>query len=186
MVLASPRGGPAPVDPRSTRELDAESRDFLSRFASSGAVRDTLPLYRVNPDEYEAIFFAGGHGAMWDFPEDDAVQNVAEQIYANGGVIGAVCHGPAALVNMNAPDGSPLVKDRRVAAFTNEEEAAVELTDVMPFLLETRLREQGARFIPAANFTENVVTDGTLVTGQNPASARAAAEAVVRTLRSGE
>ncbi|MEQ8315817.1 MAG: type 1 glutamine amidotransferase domain-containing protein [Phycisphaerales bacterium] len=180
VVLASPEGGDAPIDPRSVTDPDEEGQDFLDRFARDGVVPGTARLTSMKASAFEAIFFAGGHGTMWDFPEGPGVQETAEGVYRSGGVVAAVCHGPAALVNLRARGGDPLVAGRRVTGFTNDEEAAVELVDAMPFLLETRLRELGAEFVGAGNFEENVVVDGRLVTGQNPASARGAAEAVVR------
>lgn len=116
---------------------------------------------------------------MWDLPDSEAVQGATASGYESGGVVAAVCHGPAALVNVKLAGGEPLVKGRKVAAFTNAEEAAVQLTDTMPFLLESRLEEAGAEVQTAADFSENVVVDGRLITGQNPASARLTAQKVV-------
>jgi putative intracellular protease/amidase len=179
VTLASPTGGAAPIDPRSLADPDEEGLAFLDRFAEGETVHSTLPLARIDPDDYAAIFFAGGHGTMWDFADSPSVKQKAEAIYASGGAIGAVCHGPAALMNLRAEDGSYLVKGKGVTAFTNSEEDAVELTDAMPFLLETAMRNRGAEFTSAENFEPWVVVDGRIVTGQNPASARGAAEAVV-------
>ncbi len=179
VVLASPDGGPAPIDPRSLQLDDPENAAFVERFAEDGRVTETVSLAQVDPGAFDAVFFAGGHGTMWDFPTVPAVRTVAEGVHRRGGVLAAVCHGPAALVPLRDADGRPLVAGRRVTGFTNAEEDAVELTEAMPFLLETRLRELGAEFDGAASFSENVVVDGRLVTGQNPASARGAAEAVV-------
>lgn len=184
VVLASPRGGDAPIDPRSLEGADAQSEAFLKKFAEDGpggmVVPGTATLSNMRASAFEAIFFAGGHGTMWDFPEGEGVRETAEGVYRSGGVVAAVCHGPAALVNLRGKGGRPLVAGRRVTGFTNAEEDAVGLTGAMPFLLETRLRELGAEFAGAGNFEENVVVDGRLITGQNPASARGAAEAVVR------
>lgn len=119
---------------------------------------------------------------MWDFPDSVAVKKVTAGIYGMGGVVGAVCHGPAALVDVKLADGSQLVAGRKVAIFTNAEEEEVQLTSVVPFLLETRLKEAGAIVVPGANFQENAVRDGRLVTGQNPASAKKAALLVVEAL----
>lgn len=180
VVLASPEGGAAPIDPRSLENLDEESEAFLRRHARDGVIPSTARLSAMNARKFDAIFFAGGHGTMWDFPQSEGVKSAAQGVYRAGGVVAAVCHGPAALVILEQRDGSPLVAGRRVTGFTNAEEDAVELTEAMPFLLETRLRELGAEFVGAANFQQNVVEDGRLVTGQNPASARGTAEAVVR------
>lgn len=180
--FASPLGGYAPMDPKSFDLKDPINQKFWHTLAAVEAVVATQDLSQIDPQAYEAIFFAGGHGTMWDFPDSSAVLRQAAAIYEQGGVVGAVCHGPAALVGVEI-DGQPLVQGKRVAAFTNAEEAAVELTDVMPFLLETELKELGAVFVPAANFQTNVAVDGRLVTGQNPASAEKAAEAIVALLK---
>ncbi len=179
VTLASPLGGPAPIDPRSLADPDEEGLAFLERFAEGEVVNSTVPLSRIDPEDYAAIFFAGGHGTMWDFAESASVKRAAEGVYAHGGAVGAVCHGPAALLNLRASDGVYLLEGRGATGFTNAEEDAVELSDAMPFLLETRMRERGASFTSAGNFEPWVVVDGRLVTGQNPASARGAAEAVV-------
>ena len=132
---------------------------------------------------YAAIFFAGGHGTMWDFPDDARLQRLTATIYEKGGVVGAVCHGPAALVNVKLSDGSYLVAGRTVAGFTNEEEEAVGLTKVVPFLLESRMIERGATITKAANFQAHSVADARVVTGQNPASATGVAEKIVGLLK---
>ncbi len=184
--LASPRGGFAPVDPKSFDLKDTANETFWKKFGSEEGdrkgIRETLALEKVNPADYAAVFFAGGHGAMWDFPESSALQKVAGSIYEQGGVVAAVCHGPAALVGITLSDGTPLVRGKKVAPFTNAEERAVELTEVVPFLLEDRLKAAGAIPVPAANFRENAVADGRLVTGQNPASATMTARLLVKSL----
>jgi putative intracellular protease/amidase len=185
--LASPQGGFAPVDPKSLDGDDAADAAFLAEFGKKQGGRmvvpRTLPLAQVRPEDYAAIFFAGGHGTMWDFPDAPGLAAVTAKIFEQGGVVGAVCHGPAALVHIALSNGRPLVAGRKVAAFTNAEEDAVGLTAVMPFLLETKLREAGAEVVLAPNFQENAVRDGRLVTGQNPASARKAAELVLAALK---
>ncbi|GAB4553977.1 MAG: type 1 glutamine amidotransferase domain-containing protein [Phycisphaerales bacterium] len=183
VTLASPAGGAVPIDARSLGDIDAESRDFLNRYGMGDTITHTLSLASADASSYDVIFFAGGHGTMFDFPNERSVKAAAEAIYAKGGIVGAVCHGPAALVQVNAPNGEPIVAGKRVTGFTNDEEAAVDLVEEMPFLLETRLREQGGDFVGAQNFEANVVVDGRLVTGQNPASARGAAEAIVELLK---
>lgn len=183
VVLASPEGGRAPVDPKSLDLEDETNAAFHERFVQDGAVPGTVALADVEPVDHAAVFFAGGHGTMWDFPDHPEVDRVGEAVHARGGVVGAVCHGPAALVGMKGVDGEPLVKGLAVTGFTNSEEEAVELTEAMPFLLETRLRELGARFDGAADFAANVAVGERVVTGQNPASAEAAARAVVEQLR---
>jgi dienelactone hydrolase/putative intracellular protease/amidase len=169
-----PRDGEDPADPTQRRFLaDADVARQLADTPTTGA---------VDVSRYDAVLFAGGHGAMWDFPDNATLGGLARVIYENGGVVAAVCHGPAALVGATLSDGSRLVDGRRIAAFTNGEEAAVGLTDVVPFLLSDRLRDQGAELVPAGTFAANVIRDGRLVTGQNPASARGVAEVVVAAL----
>ncbi|MFO0548442.1 MAG: type 1 glutamine amidotransferase domain-containing protein [Polyangiaceae bacterium] len=175
--FASIRGGRAPLDGLDAK--DESSQRFLADPHLQARLRETPALANLDPAEYAAIFFAGGHGTMWDFPEDSAVARVAGAVYERGGVVAAVCHGPAALLAIQS-NGAPIVREKRVAAFTNAEEEAVGLTNVVPFLLADALTAQGAKHEPAPNFKANVVVDGRLVTGQNPASARPVAEAVAR------
>ncbi len=172
--LVSVAGGEPPVDGRD--ENDSTQNDFLA----TAGVTDTPKAADVDPDGYDVILFAGGHGTMWDFPDDPDLARIARSVYQRGGVVAAVCHGPSALVNLTLTDGSRLVAGKRVAGFTNSEEAAVGLTDEVPFLLADKLGEAGAQHVPAPDFTEHVVVDGRLVTGQNPQSARAVADAVVK------
>lgn len=179
--FASPRGGYAPMDPKSFDLQDPINRKFWHTLEAVEGVVATQDMAGIEASEYAAIFFSGGHGTMWDFPLSDVVADRIASIYEQGGVVGAVCHGPAALIGVEV-DGKPLVQGKRVAAFTNDEEAAVELTDAMPFLLESKLRGLGAEFVTAPNFQTNVVVDGRLVTGQNPASAQKAAESMVKLL----
>ncbi len=187
--LASPRGGFAPLDPKSLDLDDPANAAFWKKFGvekdGQRGVPDTLALSDVDPADYAAIFFAGGHGTMWDFADSAALQKVAAAIYEQGGAVGAVCHGPAALVNIRLKDGKPLVAGRKVAVFTNSEEEAVKLTDVVPFLLETELTKAGATVVPAPDFSENAIRDGRLVTGQNPASAKKAATLLLEALAGG-
>lgn len=185
VTLASPKGGEAPIDPRSLNNIDKEGQAFLDAFAahSSGrrVVPDTLALSDLRSEDFDAVFFAGGHGTMWDFEQDPLVSEFASEIYTQGGVVAAVCHGPAAFVNVRMDD-TWLLDGKRATGFTNAEEDAVELTDEMPFLLQSRMTDRGATFIAGENFQANVITDDRLVTGQNPASASGTAEAVVELL----
>lgn len=180
--FASPKGGFAPMDPKSFDLSDPINKAFWHDLKAVQGLVHTQALPKLNPKAYAAIFFAGGHGTMWDFPKSKSVRKSIAKHYKNGGVIGAVCHGPAALVDVKI-DGTPLVQGKEVAAFTNEEEGAVQLTEAMPFLLESKLRELGANFVEADNFQAKVTVSGRLVTGQNPASATGAAEAVLKLLR---
>ena len=145
-------------------------------------VRSTPRFADVDPADYDAVLFAGGHGTMWDFPDNPDLAHLARELYEAGGVVSAVCHGPAALVGITLSDGRPLVEGKEVAAFTDAEEQAAGLTDVVPFLLQSRLEELGAKHTGAENFQAHVVADGRLVTGQNPASAHGVAAAVLAAL----
>ncbi|KAA2260646.1 type 1 glutamine amidotransferase domain-containing protein [Solihabitans fulvus] len=155
---------------------------FLARPEIAQQLANTPTAADLDPADYDAILFAGGHGTMWDFPDAKDLTGLAAAIYERGGVVAAVCHGPAALVNLALSDGSYLVAGRRVASFTDEEEAAVGLTEVVPFLLESALIERGATVETAPNFAEQVVVDGRLITGQNPASSAKVAVKVLESL----
>lgn len=180
--FTSPAGGQPPVDPASRDHDDPDNRWFVTDRRWLEAVARTRRPGELEPCDYAGIFFAGGHGAMWDLPGNEALGGLTAGIWEAGGVVAAVCHGPAGLVDVRLSNGEWLLAGRRVTAFTNEEEDAVEMTEVVPFLLESRLRERGARFSKAGTFEPQVVTDGRLVTGQNPASARGVGEAMVKLL----
>ncbi|MEM9977904.1 MAG: type 1 glutamine amidotransferase domain-containing protein [Cyanobacteria bacterium P01_D01_bin.2] len=169
--LVSPQGGEPPRDGEDSE--DTLNQTFLDEMADKLA--HTMTPDQVNPDDYDAIFYAGGHGTMWDFPENEALARIAASIYGAGGVVGAVCHGPAALVNIKLSDGSYLVDGKIVSSFTNEEEKEVGLADEVPFLLESKLVERGAEFRKSPKFEPHVETSERLVTGQNPASAHGVA-----------
>jgi putative intracellular protease/amidase len=186
VVIASPKGGKAPMDKRSYKLNDDDNKRFLDNPKLAAKLDNTVSLKDINPNEYSAILFAGGHGTMWDFPKNKLTNKIASSIYENGGVVSAVCHGPAALVNIKLSNGKYLIEGKSVTAFTNDEEEAAQLTDIMPFLLETKLIERGAIFKNAGLWQENVVINGRLVTGQNPASARAVGEAIVHILEAKE
>ena len=181
LTWVSPSGGFAPMD--GTDSTDQTTDEFLAEFGDRGP--ETLTPGQVDAADFGAIFYVGGHGTMWDFPDNEALAALASSIYSSGGVVGAVCHGPAGLLNIDV-DGSKLIDGKRVAGFTNAEEAGVELTDVVPFLLEDRLKAAGADHRAGADFEENVVVDGRLVTGQNPPSATGVATAVVAAIRAVE
>jgi putative intracellular protease/amidase len=169
VAFASIQGGEPPVDGLDL--TDAVNARYWNDPKFRDAVKTTQRLGDVDPSRYSGIFFAGGHGAVWDFPTSDAVQRTTRAIYEAGGVVGAVCHGPAALVNVTLSDGSYLVAGKRVSAFTDDEERAVKLENVVPFLLASTLVQRGAKHEAAPNWTAKVVVDGRLVTGQNPQSA---------------
>jgi putative intracellular protease/amidase len=179
--FVSPLGGKAPMD-----GIDLEdqlNKAFLENSAAIAKVEQTLQPNQVDPTQYAAIFYAGGHGTMWDFPSSPELAQVAATIYERGGVVGAVCHGPSGLVNVKLSNGEYLVAGKTVNSFTNEEEAAVGLTEVVPFLLESKLIERGATFSKADKFQAHVVTSDRVVTGQNPASAAGVGEHMVKLLQ---
>ncbi|MBK5567661.1 type 1 glutamine amidotransferase domain-containing protein [Ensifer sp. SSB1] len=174
--FASIKGGEPPLD-----GLDLEDKinaQYWNDVAFRAAIRTTVRLDDVDPSRYAAVFFAGGHGAMWDLPQSGAVDRVTRSIFEAGGVVAAVCHGPAALVNVELSDGRYLVAGRDVSAFTDSEERAVGLDKTVPFLLASTLVERGARHHPAPDWTSKVVVDGQLITGQNPQSATGVGEAL--------
>ncbi len=180
LAAVSPRGGSPPMDGVDTS--DPVQQAFLDDQEAISLIQHTLPADEVDPASYDAIFYVGGHGTMWDFPDNPWLARTAAAIYEAGGAVAAVCHGPAGIVNITLEDGTYLVAGKEVAAFTNEEEAAVGLTGVVPFLLESTLVARGAQHTKAPVFEPHVVVDGRLVTGQNPASATGVAEALVRVL----
>ena len=184
--IASIAGGKAVHDPSSLADDPAQRPAPVSRFLEDKTamtkLADTIAIGDIDAAQYDAVFLPGGHGTMYDFPENADLADVVSKIYAAEGVVGAVCHGPAGLVGATRPDGQPLVAGLRVNGFTNAEEDAVNLTDAMPFLLESRLRELGGGFEGTENFQSHAVRDGRLVTGQNPASADAVAKLLLEAL----
>jgi len=186
VTLASPKGGFAPLDPKSLDLDDVANAAFWKKFGNADKEKPGVPkttaLAEIDPRKYGAIFFAGGHGAVWDFPDSEALKKVTAAIYEEGGAVGAVCHGPAALVNVRLSDGSLLIAGKKTAVFTNDEEKAVKLTNTVPFLLQTAFEKAGATVVPAEKFSENAVRDGRLVTGQNPASAKKSAELLLEAM----
>ncbi|MBF8376704.1 type 1 glutamine amidotransferase domain-containing protein [Alicyclobacillus mali] len=177
VTVASPRGGQAPIDDRSVQNGE------LSQWAEAVEIlKQTVPLSRVSASDFDAIFLPGGHGTMFDFPDSAELQALIRTFAESGKVVAAVCHGPAGLVNVRLSNGDPLVKGKRVTAFTDEEERAVELDDKVPFMLETRLREMGAQFVAQPMWSDHVEQDGHLITGQNPQSGISAAKAVIKAL----
>ncbi|WP_179349918.1 type 1 glutamine amidotransferase domain-containing protein [Winogradskyella pacifica] len=179
--FVSPKGGKAPVD--AFDMTDSINKKFWDNDIYRNKIENTKTPNEVNPDDYVAIHYAGGHGAMWDFADNTEIAKIAAQIYENNGVVSAVCHGPAGLVNIKLNNGSYLVDGKKVNAFTNEEEVKVKLEDVVPFLLEDQLIERGAIFEKSEPFTEHVVTDQRLVTGQNPQSAHGVGQATLKELQ---
>ena len=181
--LASIKGGKPPIDGASLDFNDAINKKCWGDADFQAKLAVTIKLDDVNPADFDAIFFAGGHGVMWDFADSAAIDKVTREIYEHGGIVAAVCHGPAALVNVKLSDGKYLVDGKNLTSFTNGEESAVQATDIVPFLLETELKNHGAIHHAAANWSNHVVEDGRLITGQNPASAASVGEAVVKSMR---
>jgi putative intracellular protease/amidase len=176
----SPKGGRPPVDGLDLN--DPINREFWENPEVQAKVRNTMRPDQVDVSAYQAIHFVGGHGAMWDFPGDLSIAAIAARIYENGGVIAAVCHGPAGLVNVKLSDGSYLVKGKLIACFTNAEENEVGLTAVVPFLLADKLVSRGARHVATKNWSVTVQVDGRLITGQNPQSAALVGKRMVEQL----
>jgi len=181
--IASIRGGAAPIDARSLGDDDQINHAFLADPKTRSLLDNTAKLADVNPENFRAIVFAGGHGTVWDFPQSKAVNQVASAIFENGGYVAAVCHGPAALLNVNGSDGKPIIAGKNVAGFSNAEEAAVGLTEVVPFLLQDELAAMGANYQEGKLFQSFVVQDGRLITGQNPQSAAELGRVLANALR---
>jgi putative intracellular protease/amidase/ketosteroid isomerase-like protein len=181
--LVSVAGGAPPRDGED--RTDPVQRAFLDDPWIGAQLSATATPADVDAADYAALLLAGGHGTMWDFPASEPLAELVAAVYEQGGVVGAVCHGPAGLVDVVLSDGSHLVAGRSVAAFTDDEERAVGLTDVVPFALQTALEQAGARHSAAPDFQPWVVRDGRLVTGQNPASATGVAVEMVAALASG-
>lgn len=179
VVTASPKGGEAPIDPRSFDNKEAQ----MTFAKALEEIKHTKPLDQIDGSSFDAIFFPGGHGPMFDLERDPRVKALLRHFVESGKVWAAVCHGPAAFVGATTSLGQPIVAGKRLTAFTNEEEREVQLDKVVPFLLEDKLVEEGARFEEAPNWTDHVVTDGLLVTGQNPQSSANAARATIAALR---
>ena len=184
ITLASPKGGQPPLDPKS--DAPDSQTDATRRFKVDGAAQQLLAtterLDSIDSTMFDALFYPGGHGPMWDLAEDTDSRALIEETLAAGKPVALVCHAPAALKNVTTPDGAPLVRGRKVTGFTNSEEEAVGLTDVVPFLLEEMLKAKGANYSKGPDFTPYVVTDGLLITGQNPPSSGPAAEALMKAL----
>ncbi len=183
MDVASPKGGKPPVviDGDDMGKFDYA---FLNDAIAQSKVSNSIALTEVDASQYQAVYFVGGKGAMFDFPQNSAIQSIVANYYQSGKVVGAVCHGPAALVNVTLSDGSPLLANKAVSGFTNDEELFLipDAKEVFPFLLQSKLVEQGARFNAGHTYLEQVTQDGKLVTGQNPWSVWKLAESMVEQL----
>jgi putative intracellular protease/amidase len=185
ITLASPKGGQPPLDPKSDlpENLTESTKRFRSDEAAQAALANTARLADVSARDFDAVFYPGGHGPMWDMPDNPASIALIEAFLEAGKPVGAVCHAPVALVNARGTDGEYLVKGKRVTGFSNTEEGAMGLSAVVPFLLEDRLKERGGAYSKGADWAPHVQVDGMLVTGQNPASSGPAAEELLKLLR---
>ncbi|MCZ7837570.1 type 1 glutamine amidotransferase domain-containing protein [Leclercia adecarboxylata] len=185
VVLASPRGGQPPLDPKS--DLPDFQTGMTDRFKADPAAQrelaNTLKLDSVRQDDFDAVFYPGGHGPLWDLAESQTSISLIEAFTRAGKLTGFVCHAPGVLRHVKAASGEPLVKGRQVTGFTNGEEADVELTDIVPFLVEDELIALGANYQKGPNWGSFIVEDGQLITGQNPGSSEAVAKALVAALR---
>ena len=186
ITLASPKGGQPPLDPKSdlSENLTEQTKRFRTDSAAQAELANTKKLADVSAADFDAVFYPGGHGPMWDMPDNPTSIALIEACVKADKPVGAVCHAPAALVNVRGKDGQYLVKGKRVTGFTNAEEKAVGLTEIVPFLLEDRLKERAGLYSKGVNWAPYVQADGKLVTGQNPASSGPAAKELLTLLRS--
>ena len=181
ITIASPKGGQPPLDPKSDEpdfQTDATAR-FKADDDAKSALANSLKLADISVEGFDAVFYPGGHGPLWDLAEDRDSIALIEAMYSANKTVAAVCHAPAALLHAKSADGSALVEGKSVTGFSNSEEDAVQLTDIVPFLLEDDLQAKGANYSKSSDWYPYVVTDGNLITGQNPASSEAAALAVL-------
>ena len=178
--FVSPKGGNPPVDGFDLS--DPVNKKFWEDKYYHQKITHSLKPSQVDPQDYGAIFYAGGHGAMWDLPNNKELANIASKIYEQNGVVAAVCHGPAGLLNIRLSDGKYLIAGKKVNGFSNEEEELVKLTKVVPFLLEDQMKERGGIYEQSAPWQNHVTVDGRLITGQNPQSAKAVGEAIKKLL----
>jgi putative intracellular protease/amidase len=184
LTLVSPKGGQPPLDPKSD-EPDAQTAAtdrFRKDSVAQSALASTGVLSTVRAEDYDAVFYPGGHGPLWDLAEDPFSIALIEAFCNAGKPVAAVCHAPGVLRHVKDEDGQPLVKGKRVTGFTNSEEAAVQLTDVVPFLVEDMLKANGGLYSKADDWASYVIVDGLLLTGQNPASSEATAKALLAKL----
>lgn len=177
VTVASIKGGITPIDPNSlSPEGNAE------RIGGHERLQDTIPLKELSSDDFDAIYLPGGHGTMFDFPKDVTLQNMVREFAQSDRIIAAVCHGLSGLVDVTLSNGEPFVKGKNLTSFTNDEEQMVQLDSLMPFLLEDQLRQLGATFNSAPIFSDHVIIDGNLITGQNPQSSTSLGKALLERL----
>ncbi len=185
VTLASPNGGQPPLDPKSD-EPDSQTeatKRFKGDIDAQVALANTLKLSDISSENYDAVFYPGGHGPLWDLAEDRNSIALIKSVYASGKPVAAVCHAPAVLNHAKTPDGIPLIKGRSVTGFSNTEEDAVQLSEVVPFSVENELKVRGAKYSKADDWHPHAVTDGNLITGQNPASSDLVAKAVLEKIK---
>ena len=184
VTLASPRSGQPPIDPKSEApgSQTAATERFKGDRDAQGALGNTVRLSSISADDYDAVFYPGGHGPLWDLAEDPDSIRLIELMFGAGKVVAAVCHAPGVLRHTRTPDGAPLVRGKSVTGFADTEEEAVGLTHVVPFLVEESLKQNGGVYSKTQDWRPNVVVDGNLITGQNPASSEAGARALLSRL----
>ncbi|WP_050613757.1 type 1 glutamine amidotransferase domain-containing protein [Bacillus testis] len=181
LEVVSPKGGITPIDPASLNISDQQKEDWKDSFQ---ALEQAKPINGMIADHFDALYFPGGHGAMLDLPETTEVAELLMDFVEQDKIVAAVCHGPAAFVQAKYADGTPFVSGKQITGFTNEEEKEMGLTETVPFLLESKLKELGAHFIATPNWQSHVQCDGKLITGQNPQSSAALAEKIIQKLKS--
>lgn len=185
LTIASPKGGQPPIDPKS-ETADAQTA-ATKRFNEDKNLKEklahTVKLSEINQAGYDAVFYPGGHGPLWDLANDEKSISLIQDFYKNNKPVAFVCHAPGALLKVKAPNGDPLVKGKQVTGFSNSEEEAVQLTDVVPFLLEDEMKRLGGTYSKGADWGSYVKKDGLLITGQNPGSSEEAAKLLLETLK---
>ena len=185
LTIASPKGGQPPIDPKS--EAPDAQTESTKRYYADKALQEKLAhtkkLAEVNAADFDAVFYPGGHGPMWDLFDDSDSIALIQNFWSAGKPVAAVCHAPSALLNVKDKDGAPLVKGKKVTGFTNSEEEAVQLTKVVPYLLEDELKSKGGKYSSGSDWGSYVVKDGMLITGQNPASSEEAAKELLALLK---
>lgn len=181
----SPKGGNAPIDPLSlqSEQMTALDWEYYSNNTFLNKLGATLSADEVNPEDYTVIYYTGGHGVMWDFPNDEKLQSIASKVYENGGIVSGVCHGVVGLLNIKDAAGNYIIANKEVSGFANTEEIALGLDKVVPFLTEDELVKRGATYKKGEDWTTFAVADDRIVTGQNPASGAAVAKEVLQLLK---
>ncbi|KIC61352.1 dimethylallyltransferase [Chryseobacterium taiwanense] len=184
ITVATPNGGNTPIDPKSTQPeyVTASVKKFYSDPVAQKKLAQTMALKDVKAEDYDAVFYPGGHGPMWDLPDNPYSIALITSFYQNGKPIALVCHGPAALKNVTDKKGVSLVKGRKISAYTNTEESTGQTLDMVPFSLEDMIKSKGAQYVRGEDWKPYSVQDGLLITGQNPASAEAVAKQLISTL----